>query len=724
MRLQSHLLLLTLGTLLPMVVFGIVATMLIASREETVFRRGATERTLAVLTAVDTELTGYVKSLQTLATSPSLERDDLRAFHEEVGRLLEIQPNWRGISLAGPDGQRVTSVPAPFGTALSTAVDRPSFDEVLATERPAIGNLVLEDGTYQFSARVPVTDDDRVKYVLTALIQPNSIVELLTAQRLPADWVGVVLDGNGNIIARTVSQDALLGRAASESLRVALDGAAEGWFQGRTLEGADVYTPFTRSAFSRWTVAIGIPATAVEEGVYETIWLLGSGISAALSLTFLLAAALAQRISRPITSLASVAKAIRSGTPISPPAAASRVDEVREVTEALIEAGEAAREREQALQVADRAKDEFLAMLAHELRNPLGALSSSVQVLQMTGPSTEAARTATDILGRQIQHMTRLVDDLLEVSRATSGKIILTRRPLDIGHVAANFVQTLRSAGNLDRHDVVVEASEVWADADEARIEQILSNLLANAIKFTPAGGRIAVRTRRLDGYAVLEVSDTGIGLSAELTPRIFDLFVQGEQSLDRGLGGLGIGLTLVKRLAEMQDGDASAASEGLGRGARFTVRFPAIEAPAETSGDSTHATVQGSRNVLLIEDNEDARRTLRTALALYGYDVEEAADGPGGIRSAAETRCEVAIIDIGLPGIDGYEVAARLRESHGPALLLIALTGYGDDQSRRRALQAGFDAYFTKPVSPASLAEFIEAARTSADSAGRSSTG
>lgn len=723
MRLRSHLLLLTLGTLLPMVVFGIVATMLFASREEAVFRRGATERTRAVLTAVDTELAGYLNSLGILATSRSLEGDDLRAFADDIGRLLQIHPNWRRITLAGPDGQRIMSVPASSGTASSPVADRASFDRVRRTGRPAIGSLILEGGTYQFSARVPVSHDG---YVLTALIQPSAIVELLSRQRLPADWVGVVLDDKRNIIARTISQDTLLGQPAAASLRAALDASDEGWFRGRTLEGTDVYTPFNRSSFSSWTVAMGIPATVVEEGVHRTIWFVVSGISAALSLTFLLAAALARRISRPITSLVSVAKAIGSGVPVRLPAATSRVDEIREVTEALVTAGQAAGERERALQAADRAKDEFLAMLAHELRNPLGALSSSVQVLQMADGKEDAARTATDILARQVEHMTRLVDDLLEASRATAGKIMLTRRPLDLGEVAANFVHTLESAGNFDRHDVVVDAAEVWAELDEARVEQILSNLLANAIKFTPSGGRVSVRTAREGDHAVLEVADTGIGLSPELTSTVFDLFVQGEQSLDRRLGGLGIGLTLVKRLAEMQGGDVAAASEGPARGARFTVRFPAIEAPSESPREPFERTsVERSRRVLLIEDNEDARRTLRAALSLYGYEIEDAADGPSGLNIALARPCEVAIIDIGLPGVDGYEVAAQLRAAEqGESMLLIALTGYSDSQSRRRALQAGFHAYFTKPVSPASLARYIEAARTDAPSSDDGSGG
>jgi signal transduction histidine kinase/ActR/RegA family two-component response regulator len=358
------------------------------------------------------------------------------------------------------------------------------------------------------------------------------------------------------------------------------------------------------------------------------------------------------------------------------------------------------------LEAANRAKDEFLAMLGHELRNPLGAISGAMGVLSVVGATDDTADRARAVIARQVQHLSRLVDDLLDVSRVTSGKVRLSRQPLDLAEIVGDAMNTWRAAGRLDRHQLVVDAVPVWVDADETRIEQVLSNLLGNALKYTPAGGQVTVRVAADDHAAILEVADTGAGIPASLIDVVFDSFVQGDRGLDRSQGGLGLGLTLVKALVELHGGTVHAHSLGTGKGSAFTVRLARVPAPARPAQPRRRAPASGrALRILIVEDNEDAREMLRVQLTLAGHEVHDAADGPTGVAQARALAPDVALVDVGLPGVDGYEVARRIRASDaGRSLRLVAITGYGQAEDRQRALDAGFDTHLTKPVSPEQL--------------------
>ena len=370
---------------------------------------------------------------------------------------------------------------------------------------------------------------------------------------------------------------------------------------------------------------------------------------------------------------------------------------------------DAARSREAALRASDRAKDEFLAVLGHELRNPLAALAAVAHVLRAK-VTDGAALNATDVLGRQVRHMSRLTEDLLDVSRVTRGKVSLNRRPLDLSRAVEHALGELKLAGRLSRHELRLDLSPVWVRADEARIEQIVANLVGNAIKYTPERGTIEVTLRRDRNAAVLRVRDSGIGMSADFVAKVFDLFVQAEGPGRQA--GLGIGLTLVRHLAELHSGKAFAASAGPGQGSVFTVTLPAIEAQSVPATLDEVTPPQARHRILLVEDNVDARSTMLEALQLDGHHVYEAGDGESGIRTAAAVQPDVAIIDIGLPGRDGYEVASALRQTpECPEMVLIAVTGYEQPDSMRRAREAGFDEYVTKPIAPDRLARLIDAA-------------
>jgi len=358
----------------------------------------------------------------------------------------------------------------------------------------------------------------------------------------------------------------------------------------------------------------------------------------------------------------------------------------------------------------NRAKDEFLATLSHELRNPLGAIANAVAALERRGSGEEAVTRLRQIIQRQTHHLARLVDDLLDVARATAGKIPLERRPIDLCQVAGGCVRSLRESGRARRHRVTFRAESVVVSADPTRLAQIITNMLDNAIKFTPSGGSVDVDVWREGQDALLRVSDTGIGIEPDMLPRVFELFAQAEQPMDRAVGGLGIGLTLSRRLVQMLGGTIAAASDGPGRGAQFTVRLP-VEATGTPVAPPVTPGPERSRRILIVEDNADARESLRLLLESLGHEVLEAGDGERGLALALHHQPEVVLIDLGLPQLDGYEVARALRSSPaGKTAALIAVTGYGQADDRRRSKDAGFDAHLVKPVSQGVLSNLLAA--------------
>jgi PAS domain S-box-containing protein len=388
---------------------------------------------------------------------------------------------------------------------------------------------------------------------------------------------------------------------------------------------------------------------------------------------------------------------------------------------AQVEARKAVEESREALKEADRRKDEFLATLAHELRTPLAPIHNALQILRLAGRDGAVARSVYDMMDRQVNHMVRLVNDLMEVSRITRGKLDLQRQRVDLAAVVGTAVETTRPLIDAAGHLLTVDLGDepLTLDADPVRLAQVFSNLMNNAAKYTGNGGQITLRAQRRGANVMVSVRDNGAGIRPEVLAHIFDPFVQGDRSYSRAQGGLGIGLTLARSIVALHGGSIEARSPGLGQGSEFIVRLPLLQADAATEGvaPSPPASRIAGRSILVVDDNIDAAESLGALLRCLGAEVTTVHDGPAALEVLHTQKPAAAVLDIGMPGMDGYELARRVRAGpHGADLTLIALTGWGNDDDRRRSREAGIDHHLVKPVDLHMLQDLIAAATARAE--------
>jgi signal transduction histidine kinase len=721
--LRTRLFYLAAAGFLPLAVMSGVGLLALVHQQRTLAERAEIGISRALSTAVDAELSRSLAVLEAIATATILDSGDLARYRELAQRVAETRPQWRAVILHDAQGRMVLNTTYPPGAALPQTAERETVDFVLREHRPAIGTLARgQEGMYSFGLRVPVVRQGELRYVLSAVLAPDGIREIINRQRVPSDWVVSVFDAKDQRVARTRQHEEFLAGPPAPGLKALMDArGSEGVALTATLEGETNYVAFTRSPVTGWTVAIGIPPSYVDAAGRRSLFVYGGGLLLSSALALLAALLVGRGIARPMAELDAAARALGRREGLKLPN--TRINEVRQVADSLaVAADERARgeaERDQLLtrerqaraiaEEANRSKDEFLAMLGHELRNPLGAIANASQLLG--APDEESRAHARAVITRQVQHLARMTDDLLDAARAMTGKIVLQRQPLDLAEAAARALSTLRAAGRTGQRRLAQQLEAVWIDADPTRVEQILGNLLGNALKFTPEGGSITVTVAREGDNAVLQVADTGIGMPAELTARAFEPFVQGERPLDRSFGGLGIGLTLVRRLAELHGGSADARSDGAGRGSVFSVRLPAVLAPSMTRVRPDGKAAAAARDILVVEDNDDARETLRRMLEIEGHRVRVAADGVAGLEAVRAAVPEIALIDVGLPKMDGYELARCIRaEFDGPRRpYLVAVTGYGLPEDRNRTREAGFDLHLVKPVDAATLADVLQ---------------
>src|SRR6185369_13391683 len=571
-----------------------------------------------------------------------------------------------------------------------------------------------------FVVRVPVMRGGQLVYVLSAVLPVDKILAVLTRQNIPSGSVAGVFDHTGRRVARSRPSTSAY---ASPALEVLLNrGDSQGVGRAATSEGEETYTGYTRLPDSRWVVAVGISVAEANEGLYTALRAVALGLAASLALAILLAWVLSRRVLEPIKTLKEGAAALGRGGPLQlPPLDIEELDDVAlALTAAAANRDRAAAQINNALRAAEDAnqsKDQFLAILGHELRNPLAPIATAVQLMALKGDDKTVPERR--IIERQLFHVTRLVDDLLDVSRITSGRLAIRREPVRLAHVLTQVVDSVRPS--LDERSLSLalapEMENAWVAGDEVRLVQIFSNLMVNAVKFTPAGGSIRVDAVVTDREAQVDIEDSGIDITPAELERIFDLFYQAPQGSDRARGGLGLGLRIVKSLVEMHGGTVHAASAGPGHGSCFAVRLPLCEPPAASEQVAPAAAAQGAGKILVVDDNEDAADTCATFLEIHGNVVRAAYTPEAALDALRDFTPDVAILDIGLPGMSGYALARRMKappfDYRGR---LVALTGYGQASDRAASEAAGFDAHLTKPVNPTDLLELVSSLSSTAD--------
>lgn len=590
-----------LGTL-PLILFAGLLLLTVWNTQQRELQRDLQSNVRALSVAVDRELSSSVQRLEMLALlagaglggTPGDVAGNLR---EHARAVLARNPDWTNLTLTDREGRQVLNL-RHEGQATPVFL-REHQRRVIAEGRAVVSDLFVPraepDSQPVVAVSAPVRIDHEIRYVLTARLDPMRLAATLQAQQLRADGVAAIYDRQLRIVARNRDTERFLGALPAPTLLAAMRERPAGTRRTETLDRPPVIAAWERTE-AGWAVAVGLPVAAYDRPLRRSMWglavvgllLLGLGVAASLFI--------ARKVSQAVDEAGRAARLLAAGRPVRP--AASGIAEMSRLSESLHQAGErlsatlAARDAAEAergrllaserqaraeAEAANRGKDEFLAMLGHELRNPLNAMNNGLRVLDHPEAGTEQQVRVREMLGRQCAHLKRMVDDLLDVGRVINGKIRIQREPMDLAEAVRRSVTTLRAADVLERHTVHEAVESVRVEGDAARLEQVVGNLLGNAARYTPAGGHLRVTLRREGSQAVLSVQDDGIGMSPALLARVFDLFVQGDQDLHRATGGLGIGLTLVKRLVELHGGRIVAESEGTGRGSRFVVRLPAL---------------------------------------------------------------------------------------------------------------------------------------------------
>lgn len=594
MKARAYLAVMALAVLIPIVLFSTIALSMLLQAERDAALRSLQETSRAAALAVEQELGMAEARAKFLASSESLLRGDLQAFHQRASNTNHDGTSWT--VLFDEDGLQLVNTLVPYGTALPRR-GRPELGrEVLRTGQTRISNLTRGNvvGAQVITLEVPVIVDDKHRYVLNQAFLPDQLSRQLSRGKIPQHYIIGLFDREGMSIARSHRAEELVGKPVRKELFEGSRHAPEGVLQHDTREGIKVYDAYTRLGISGWTVAVGIPVHIIEASARRAVLVASLGFVAAILCALGLALFFSRRMALSIDSAAASAAALGRGEMPQPFASGvlefDRLHAALDAAGVLLQREQQSRERvererellfvseQEARHLAEeqnRAKDEFLAMLSHELRNPLAAISNSIALLEHPAVSAETAGRARVIIKRQSRHLARIVDDLLDLGRLMNGKVSLVRHKLDLAEAVRDCVQGLQTTGRVDQHRITIHAEPGWIDADPTRIEQIVSNLIGNALKYTPAGGSITVDVVNTGNLAVLTVSDNGVGMPPELVERVFDVFVQGSGTLDRAQGGLGIGLALVRQLVMLHGGTVSAASPGPGQGSTFVVRLP-----------------------------------------------------------------------------------------------------------------------------------------------------
>jgi signal transduction histidine kinase/CheY-like chemotaxis protein len=724
--LRHQLLLLAALGLLPLALLGAWGVHELHEQHLHDIERNTLDLSRALASGVAAELQATITGLAGLAGSDALRSGDLRAFHAQTQSVLRAHPGWLDIVLTDSAGAVVFRSSRSLGAEPGEVIERRSLDEAMQRKEVVVGGIARGPrGLAALPVRWPVVENGRLRHVLSVVLRPDGFLRIVQQQKAPPQWVISVFDRDRRRVARSKDQEGTVARPATPSLdEVLREGRAEGNARTVTLEGEATIAGYTRLSAFGWTVTVGAPQAEVQRSVWRSLAAYAAAVLASLLACTGLALWLAQRISAPIQQLARQAALLGEGHPVV--AARTGILELDQMGAALQAASEqrlaAQREREALLQSrqlalaraeeAGRAKDEFMAVLGHELRNPLAPIVSALALLDLKGDArTEAERR---VIGRQVDHMKRLVDDLLDLSRIARGQLSVRTARVDLNAVAERAIEAVTPLLRTRRDgiDFTPQAQPVWVMGDETRLVQVATNLLTNALRFSPEGGVIALEIGRDDGQACLRVRDAGIGMSTQTLANVFKPFYQAPQSLARNAGGLGLGLAIVQSIVDAHGGRVGASSAGEGLGSVFEVLLPLAAAAPDAAPMAAAAapTVAGSGRVLVVDDNLDAAETTAALLEMEGFTVCAVHSGREALQALEAFQPDVCVLDIGLPDMNGYALAQALRaSSRGWRGRLVALTGYGQAGDKALAEQAGFDAHLVKPVDAVELLQALQ---------------
>ena len=699
------------------------------------------EQARAVRMAIDQEIQQAIAALYVLAELEPIDRDDRAHFVDIARRLLPRYSGWESIRLVDPSLTVLADTASPQRPR--PLLDTDWVRQVIETRMPATsgGRRDPETGQWIVSVGVPVTREGRLRSILGVRIFCSTFSGIIRQQRVPADGVVALVDSHRRIIARNKNEAQHLGGSPSPDFISVLDGGPEGAWRSRLLEGDAAYAAWSRSSLTGWTVGVGLPAPAVDAPIARSFYSLVAAGLAVLGVGLGVALLLSRGIVRTQRTAVAGVRSLAQGEAV--PTLRSRIAEADDLFAGLREAAvilkarleerdraqrdadahrAALLEREQAARRAaealNRSKDEFIATVSHELRTPLNAIFGWVALLKTGSLDEDARRRALDIIDRNTRAQARLIEDLLDMSRIIQGTVRLDMMPVDLGAVLDAAVESLRPTADA-RQIALTTTREVRAvvSADQSRIQQVLWNLLSNALKFTPHGGRVAVSLAVEGDHAVVRVADTGEGIAPEFLPHVFDRFRQESADVTREHSGLGLGLSLVRYLTELHGGQVRADSPGKGLGATFSVRLPLLGAPGAPAVERAAplaALPPGARplqgvRILAVDDEQDTRDLLAAALGHAGAAVTTASSSREALAVLDSQVIDVVVSDIAMPDGSGYDLVRDIRASgRGASVPVVAVTAYSRAEDRDAALRAGFNAHIGKPFEPAALVHVL----------------
>ena len=732
MRIRIYIALMVAAIMLPLVLASAFAVNQIRLEEKRASLASLHKSVDAVSLTVDRDIQASIAAMMALGNSEHLQTGNFEAFYTQAKAINRKSDTWVGLFRS--DGTQVLHTSVPFNAQPTATITSALAAQVIATQKTLVSDIFVGPVTGKplIAVYVPTDTIGTSRYVVAQAFSLDHWKDIAKYQDLPANWIVAVIDRAGKFIARSHKSELLVGKQARPELVAAAAQKDTGLIRHSTMEGIESYDAFNHSELTGWLIAVAAPVASIDAPIVRAVQTAAAGFMLAMLVSGILAAAFARRFVSAVQNASGAALALGNGQ--TPKAAAkTSILEVDVLNQSLTNAGallenerlarlvaEAERERllvvehkaYEAVQKENTAKDNFLAMLGHELRNPIAAISGAVEVLALGSTGTQNSNHHLDIIRRQNRHLIHIIDDLLDMSRLMVGKIVLNPQPVNLAESLQNCVNGLKVAQRVNSHNISVTTQPVWINADPVRLEQIFINLIGNALKFSASGSTIKIDVEQAGEYAVVRVQDHGTGMTPELIAQVFEPFVQGPPPISGDHGGMGVGLALVRQLVGLHGGTVEVASAGVNQGSTFICHFPAVSVPdSEPALVTSSYTAQISRKLLYVEDNADVRAVMSEMLRLSGYEVIEAANGADALAVVAVKRPDAIVMDIGLPDMSGYKLAQHLRllpNSHD--IPIIALTGFGQSRDKEAAAQAGFDAHLVKPVEHDELIRTVEA--------------